>query len=176
MSASSTTACSRSPSPATPEATDNLDPVITQEVVNAWCHSLSQDAFFITNEAFENDKEHVAPLDLGDLIQDDAYDECVFSHWYSATLSLHPHRSTPSSESLSSGCVKQSSPSPFAAYTPPAGFQRPTLNIAKSAPITPQLRRDLPTAAMQSVVYPPKDACTKYVYFYSAGIHTLTVL
>ena len=77
MSTSSTTACSRSSSPATPDATDNLDRAITQEVVNAWCHSLSQDGFFVPDEHYENDKEHVAQLDLGDLIQEDAYDECV---------------------------------------------------------------------------------------------------
>ena len=72
MSSSSTTAGSRSPSPATPEASDTLDPAVTQEVVNAWCHSLSQDGYY---EPFEHDKEYVAQLDIGDLIQDDAYDE-----------------------------------------------------------------------------------------------------
>lgn len=74
MSTSSTTAYSRSSSPATPEAVDNLDPAITQEVVNAWCHSLAQDGYY---EPFEHDKEHVAQLDLGDIIQDGAYDEYV---------------------------------------------------------------------------------------------------
>ena len=79
MSSSSTTACSRSPSPSTPEGSDNLDPAITQEVVNAWCHSLSQDGFLIPDESYEAaDKEVRAPqLALGDLIQDGAYDEYV---------------------------------------------------------------------------------------------------
>ncbi|KAI0093112.1 hypothetical protein BDY19DRAFT_922042 [Irpex rosettiformis] len=144
MSTSSTTACSRSSTPATPEATDNLDPAITQEVVNAWCHSLSQDAFFVHDEPFGNDKEQIPPLDLGDLIQDDAYDD------------------TPSSENLSSGFIKQSSPSTFAICVPTAGayHQRPILDTAKSILSSSQFRRDLPTAAMQSVVYPSKDACT----------------
>lgn len=78
MSSSSTTACSRSPSPSTPEGSDNLDPTITQEAVDAWCHSLSQDGFLIPDEhSFETaDKEGRVPaLDLGDLIQDDAYEE-----------------------------------------------------------------------------------------------------
>lgn len=77
MSSSSTTACSRSPSPSTPEGSDSLEPAITQEVVSAWCHSLSEDGFLVPGEPFETtDKEGRAPaLDLGDLIQDDAYDE-----------------------------------------------------------------------------------------------------
>lgn len=81
MSSSSTTACSRSPSPSTPEGSDNLDPAITQEVVNAWCHSLTQDGYLISDDQFLSaDKEGRAPaLDIGDLIQEDAYDEYVNS-------------------------------------------------------------------------------------------------
>ncbi|KAI0812685.1 hypothetical protein BC629DRAFT_1589411 [Irpex lacteus] len=144
MSSSSTTACSRSPSPSTPEATDNLDPVITQDVVNAWCHSLTQDTFFLPDGSFAKNRDHIVPLDLGDLIQEDAYDD------------------TPSSESLSPGYVKQS-PSPFLSACSPvtsAQSQRPLVAAARSSQPAPQFRRELPPAAMQSVVCPPKDTCT----------------
>ncbi|KAI0696693.1 hypothetical protein BC835DRAFT_1341025 [Cytidiella melzeri] len=142
MSTSSTTACSRSPSPATPEATDNLDSAITQEVVNAWCNSLSQDGFFVRSEPY--DKEPVAQLELGDLIQDDAYDD------------------TPNTESLPSDFRKQSLPYSFPIPTSAMQSLPQQTAIVPTKPIPPpsQVRRDPPTAAFQSVVYPPKEACT----------------
>lgn len=79
MSSSSTTACSRSPSPATPEASDTLDPAVSQDVVNAWCQSLSPDPFVGADVQYGSpDKEGTpASLELDDLIQDDAYEECA---------------------------------------------------------------------------------------------------
>ncbi|KAF7793881.1 hypothetical protein EIP86_005003 [Pleurotus ostreatoroseus] len=84
MSSSSTTACSRSPSPATPDASDSLDPALTQEVVNAWCHSLSPESYVGSDSQYEaQDKDDTAAsLELDDLIQDDAYDESVLHHCF----------------------------------------------------------------------------------------------
>lgn len=77
MSSSSTTACSRSPSPATPDASDTLDPAVTQEVVDAWCHSLSPDSFVGPDSQYETTDKEANSLELDDLIQDDAYEECA---------------------------------------------------------------------------------------------------
>lgn len=90
MSSSSTTACSRSPSPATPEASDTLDPAVTQEVVDAWCHSLSPDPFAASDSQFDPAEKdaNAASLELDDLIQDDAYEECAGLHFSCLVASL----------------------------------------------------------------------------------------
>ena len=85
MSSSSTTACSRSPSPATPEASDTLDPAVTQQVVDAWCHSLSPDSFVDSQYDAADKDETSASLELDDLIQDDAYEECAL-HFFCPDL------------------------------------------------------------------------------------------
>ena len=180
MSSSSTTACSRSPSPSTPEGSDNLDPAITQEVVDAWCHSLSQDGFCIPDEPFDSaDKEGRAPtLDLGDLIQDDAYEEYVASivsvndraHKTRRRVSFHPScftHSSPSNTDMHPSVVGARSQS--FSYTMAEGRQtfkaRAPISATKPVPPPPsQVRRDPPPTAMQSVVYPPKESCSKCVF------------
>ncbi|KAI0339766.1 hypothetical protein BDW22DRAFT_1379742 [Trametopsis cervina] len=143
MSSSSTTAGSRSPSPATPEAIDNLDPALTQDVVNAWCNSLSEDGFYMQEDTLENDKEPIAQLDLRDLIQDDAYDD------------------TPGNEKPLSTFTTQPSSRPFVfpVHIPQDSHQRSPIASTKPIPPPSLVRRDPPTATMQSVVYPPKEAC-----------------
>lgn len=84
MSSSSTTAASRSPSPspATPESSDNLEPVVHQGDISRWCNSLPPGHFLAGEDilAAEQDKRvegHV--LELEDLLQDGAYAEYVLS-------------------------------------------------------------------------------------------------
>ncbi|CAL1707255.1 unnamed protein product [Somion occarium] len=152
MSSSSTTACSRSPSPAspaTPESCDNLDSVVTQEDLAAWCHSLSPAGFLIGDESHFG--EHVKKreghaLELADIIQEDAMVDSAHSGPESPTAYL-------------------SSRSPSVSL--PMGIDvadlliAPRNSISSTKPIPPplaQIRRD-PTVGSQCVVYPPKESC-----------------
>lgn len=76
MSSSSTTACSRSPSPATPESSDSLEPALNQDDLSAWCQSLSPTDYPMSAEphmGMKNEDERI--LDLEDLLQEGSYDE-----------------------------------------------------------------------------------------------------
>ncbi|TCD67856.1 SPT3 Dosage dependent suppressor of Ty-induced promoter mutations-like protein [Steccherinum ochraceum] len=153
MSSSSTTACSRSPSPATPATpdSDNIDNVVTQEDLAAWCHSLSPAGFLIGEEstfstataALKKTVSH--PLKLEDISQD-------------ATDSPAPAGSDASSNFLLSR-----SPS----VSLPMGIEVADLvnnarnSITSTRPVPPPLshiRRDA-AAGSQCVVYPPKESC-----------------
>jgi hypothetical protein len=97
FSSSATATGSRSPSPVTPEAFDSLDPVAIHsdlDLANSWYLSAMhpvkpmdsqpqwdiEQADFIAPGKSEND--HMLHLD--DLIEQHAYEECVF-HFFSIT-------------------------------------------------------------------------------------------
>lgn len=81
MSSSSTTACSRSPSPSptTPEASDILDPIMSQEDLSAWCKSLPNAEFLVNGQLLFGDHprkvEDRPALNLEDLLQEHVYEE-----------------------------------------------------------------------------------------------------
>ena len=82
MSSSSTTACSRSPSPATPATpeSDTLEPVTNQQDLVPWLHSLSSNDFLIGSESpfaehVKHKEGHI--LELGDIIQEEIMAEYV---------------------------------------------------------------------------------------------------
>ncbi|RPD69671.1 hypothetical protein L226DRAFT_270231 [Lentinus tigrinus ALCF2SS1-7] len=81
MSSSSTTACSRSPSPSptTPEAIDVVEPMMSQEELSAWCKSLPNAEFLINGDIQFPDHsrklEERPTLNLEDLLQEHVYEE-----------------------------------------------------------------------------------------------------
>ncbi|KAI0630105.1 hypothetical protein C8Q77DRAFT_1064304 [Trametes polyzona] len=146
MSSSSTTACSRSPSPspATPEASDNVGPIMSQEDLSAWCHSLPDAEFLIKGEIQfgqrETKRDDNASLDLEDLLQDHVYDDA-----------------TPATQQASMFCpVTSPASSPNVPSTTTGG--RNTLPLTKPIPPPAQVRKDPP--ALQRVVFPPKESCS----------------
>ncbi|KAH8107797.1 hypothetical protein BXZ70DRAFT_912659 [Cristinia sonorae] len=149
MSSSSTTACSRSPSPATPATpdSDNLDNVVTQEDLAAWCHSLSPAGFLIGEEsnfaAASLRKNAGRPLKLED---NDATPD-------SPAPSL-----TDSSKYLLSRSPSVSLPMGIEVADLLASARN---SITSTRPVPPPLshiRRDA-AAGSQCVVYPPKESC-----------------
>ncbi|KAL4254285.1 hypothetical protein ABKN59_002888 [Abortiporus biennis] len=150
MSSSSTTACSRSPSPtspATPASSDTLEPVVTQEDLAAWCQSLSPAGFLI------NDPSHFAhafksepsSIDFDDIIHDDKLAD-----------------STHSDPDVPSALLLSRSPSvPFSMGMDITTLHaRPRHSFVSVKPLLqaePSDRRDPQTD--QCVVYPPKESC-----------------
>ncbi|KAI0821700.1 hypothetical protein BC628DRAFT_1422510 [Trametes gibbosa] len=144
MSSSSTTACSRSPSPspATPEASDNPGPVMSQEELSAWCSSLPDAQYLIKGEIkftqHEGKLEDNHTLDLEDLLQDTAYED-------------------PAAQQGPMFCpVTSPALSPNA--SPTTAGSRHTLSITKPIPPPAQVRKEPP--ALQRVVFPPKESCS----------------
>jgi len=88
VSSSSTTQDSRSPSPLTPEASDSIEPVTVhgdQDLLPSWYHSMpstktpvspwpSDPSIYTTPH--KSEEENMLRLD--DLIEQHAYDECVY--------------------------------------------------------------------------------------------------
>ncbi|KAK7685167.1 hypothetical protein QCA50_011530 [Cerrena zonata] len=152
MSSSSTTACSRSPSPATPatpESSDTLEPVATQEDLVPWLHSLSPNDFLIGNESpfVEHTKQSEGhPLELEDIIQEDVMAE-----------------SSQSGAESPSAYLSRRSPS----NVPSMGIDvadlivTPHTSISSTKPVPPPLAQIRPesTSGSQCVVYPPKETC-----------------
>ncbi|OSD07126.1 hypothetical protein PYCCODRAFT_1464228 [Trametes coccinea BRFM310] len=146
MSSSSTTACSRSPSPSptTPEASDTLGPIMNQEDLSAWRNSLPDADFLINGDIKFGDHgrkgEDGAPLDLEELLQDHVYEDV-----------------TPAAQQGPMFCPVTSPASSPNVPTMVAGA-RNTLSITKPIPPPAQVRKEPP--ALQRVVFPPKDSCT----------------
>ncbi|KAI0665918.1 hypothetical protein C8Q78DRAFT_1083487 [Trametes maxima] len=146
MSSSSTTACSRSPSPspATPEASDTLGSIMSQEDLSAWCNSLPEAEFIINSQIklgeHERKLEDGASLDLEDLLQDHVYEDV-----------------TPAPLQESMFCPVTSPASSPNATTGAAG-SRNTLSGTKPIPPPAQVRKEPPV--LQRVVFPPKDSCS----------------
>ncbi|THH29855.1 hypothetical protein EUX98_g4324 [Antrodiella citrinella] len=153
MSSSSTTACSRSPSPATPATpdSDNTDNVVTQEDLSAWCHSLSSPAGYLIGEespfsAAPFKKHTTRTLKLEDIIHDDVVTDSPAPATSDSSPKFLMSRSP--SVSMSSIEVKDLL----------AGTRN---SITSTRPVPPPLthmRRDT-TAGPQRVVYPPKESC-----------------
>ncbi|KAI0762137.1 hypothetical protein BD413DRAFT_585897 [Trametes elegans] len=146
MSSSSTTACSRSPSPspATPEASDTLEPIMSQEALSAWCNSLPDAEFLINGQIKFGEHgrkgEDSAPLDLEDLLQDNVYED-----------------TTPAAQQSPMFCPVTSPSSPSnTSSTGPSG--RNSLAVTKPIPPPAQVRKEPP--ALQRVVFPPKESCS----------------
>ncbi|KAH9895078.1 hypothetical protein C8Q73DRAFT_645606 [Cubamyces lactineus] len=145
MSSSSTTACSRSPSPSptTPEASDTLGPIMNQEDLSAWRNSLPDAEFLINGqidfgEHGRKDEDHAA-LDLEELLQEHVYEDATSA----------PHQG-------SMFCPVTSPSSPNAPTAIAGG--RNTLSVTKPIPPPAQVRKEPP--ALQRVVFPPKESCT----------------
>ncbi|KAL6310416.1 hypothetical protein BKA93DRAFT_755994 [Sparassis latifolia] len=150
MSSSSTTACSRSPSPspATPDSSDTLEPVVTQEELVAWCNSLSS-GFLVGDEAqfLDNDKrEQGQILDLEDLLQVTAYED-------SPPPAQEYKFPSPDSAALSGASSPSSLEIPDLLACP-----RGSGSMKPIPPPPSQPRRD-PSIVAQRVVYPSKDSC-----------------
>ncbi|CDO72755.1 hypothetical protein BN946_scf184994.g7 [Trametes cinnabarina] len=146
MSSSSTTACSRSPSPSptTPEASDTLGPIMNQDDLSAWRSSLPDADFLINGDIKFGEHgrkgDHGAPLDLEELLQGHVYDDA-----------------TPAAQQGPMFCpVVSPTSSPNVPTTVAVG--RNTLSITKPIPPPAQVRKEPP--ALQRVVFPPKEACT----------------
>ena len=77
MSSSSATACSRSPSPVptTPDASDSIESVISQEDLSAWCKSLPGADFLLSNGMQLAEHARKTELSLEDLLQEHVYEE-----------------------------------------------------------------------------------------------------
>jgi hypothetical protein len=116
------------------------------------------------DEQYENDKEHTAQLELRDLIQEDAYDEYVHVSCSMLVKGL-TSRNTSSTDSRLPALSKQPLPYSFPLSMPGMDVYAHGSTILSTKPIPPpaQVCRDLPTMALQSVVTPPKEACTKLV-------------
>ncbi|KAL1941977.1 hypothetical protein VTO73DRAFT_6507 [Trametes versicolor] len=144
MSSSSTTACSRSPSPspATPEASDNLGPIMNQEDLSAWCNSLPDAQFLVKGEIQYGQnggkRDANATLDLEDLLQDHVYEDV-----------------TPATQPGPMFCPVTS---PASSPNAPGAGVRNTLSVTKPIPPPAQVRKEPP--ALQRVVFPPKDSCS----------------
>ncbi|KAH9951532.1 hypothetical protein B0H21DRAFT_716410 [Amylocystis lapponica] len=149
MSSSSTTACSRSPSPspATPESQDSLEPCVNREDLSAWCHSLSPSSFLVGNDApfsDSNKAEDSRILDIAELLQDSAYDDSSSSQGPDAHIKPDSRFSN----------VASSSPA----------VEMPTMlhssaSMTKPVPPPPSQPRKDPSATAQRVVYPSKESC-----------------
>lgn len=92
MSSSSATACSRSPSPDTPESAEVLDPALFESTLQSWCSTFdsgsemwSKDPHEISSMLSKDDHQ---PLDFHDLIQEQMFDEYVLSRSQTDILSL----------------------------------------------------------------------------------------
>ncbi|KAH9859093.1 hypothetical protein C2E23DRAFT_880469 [Lenzites betulinus] len=146
MSSSSTTACSRSPSPspATPEASDNPGPVMSQEELSAWCNSLPDAQFLIKGEIkfgqHERKLDDNPALDLEDLLQDSAYEDA-----------------SPAAQQGSMFCPV-TSPALSPNTLPATAGSRHALSVTKPIPPPAQVRKEPP--ALQRVVFPPKESCS----------------
>ncbi|KAI8993871.1 hypothetical protein BD414DRAFT_457058 [Trametes punicea] len=146
MSSSSTTACSRSPSPSptTPEASDILGPIMNQEDLSAWRDSLPDAEFLINGEIKLGEHgrkgEECATLELEELLQDHVYEDA-----------------TPAAQQGPMFCPVTTPASSPSVPTAIAGG-RNTLSIIKPIPPPAQVRKDPP--ALQRVVFPPKESCT----------------
>ncbi|KAI1785757.1 hypothetical protein LXA43DRAFT_1036433 [Ganoderma leucocontextum] len=138
MSSSSTTACSRSPSPSptTPEASDTLDPIMSQEDLSAWCKSLPNAEFLINGQLPFGDHprkvEDRPALNLEDLLQEHVYDDA-----------------TPAALDVPTDSM-------FCPVTSPASSNT-SIAITKPIPPPAQIRKDPP--ALQRVVFPEKESC-----------------
>ncbi|KAF7428296.1 SPT3 Dosage dependent suppressor of Ty-induced promoter mutations-like protein [Pleurotus ostreatus] len=143
---------SRSPSPHTPEASDNVDPIVLQNDLDlaSWFSNgkgisvgsefdVNMNAINDTNTKHEDD----AMLRLDDLLERHAFEEptavSVISAYHAATSPIAS--SAPPSNSLS----------PIT-----TGNNRPTKPIPP--PVTRLLHRD-PFPSNQKVVHPPKESC-----------------
>ncbi|TBU37339.1 hypothetical protein BD309DRAFT_629882 [Dichomitus squalens] len=139
MSSSSTTACSRSPSPSptTPEASDMRDPIMSQEDFSAWCKSLPSTEFLISSQLSFGEHsrkvEERPSLNLEDLLQEHVYSDA-----------------TPAAQDVPAESM-------FCPVTSPASQNT---SIASTKPIPPpaQIRKDPP--ALQRVVFPEKESCS----------------
>ncbi|KAI0746062.1 hypothetical protein C8Q76DRAFT_852580 [Earliella scabrosa] len=149
MSSSSTTACSRSPSPTptTPEASDIVEPIMSQEDLSAWCKSLPNAEFLINGQIQFGDHarkvEERPALNLEDLLQEHVYEDTT-----PAPLDVPQ-------ESMFCPVTSPSSPNGTLAGVPGA---RPSIASTKPIPPPPQVRKDPP--AMQRVVFPEKESCS----------------
>ncbi|KAI0744262.1 hypothetical protein C8Q80DRAFT_1185902 [Daedaleopsis nitida] len=150
MSSSSTTACSRSPSPTptTPEASDIIEPIMSQEELSAWCKSLPNAEFLINGQIQFGDHikkaEERPALNLEDLLQDHVYEDVT-----PAALEIPP-------ESLFCPVTSPSSPNGTTLNGPPG--VRTSIASTKPIPPPPQVRKDPP--ALQRVVFPEKENCS----------------
>lgn len=82
MSASSVTACSRSPSPTTPDSSDTLDPALFRTTLQSWCTTFDSDQQMWAHDQDLLAKDDLQPLSFHDLIQEQMFDECVLIQRY----------------------------------------------------------------------------------------------
>ncbi|EPQ57192.1 hypothetical protein GLOTRDRAFT_73813 [Gloeophyllum trabeum ATCC 11539] len=162
MSASSATAAgSRSPSPATPEASDGPEPLVVRDDtdLNSWRDSLSNG----TTAAWESDsglypdsskREDERILSLNDLIHNHAYDEQSLLSALDGTAVQTSDVSSTSSPLLPSASASQLVQ--FSNLLTSANVVPVTKPVP---PPTPLARKREPSAASDRVVYPPKESC-----------------
>ncbi|KZT10672.1 uncharacterized protein LAESUDRAFT_692924 [Laetiporus sulphureus 93-53] len=151
MSSSSTTACSRSPSPspATPESTDSPDTVFNQDDLSTWCKSISPSGYLVDDEARLSDASKVEqpPLfELEDLLQNGAFQDAS-PPGLDGSLVLDPRI-------LSKLAVPHGNETANV-------FVVPHNSINDTQPVPPPLSQPRPDPVLtsQRIVYPPKQLC-----------------
>ena len=141
---------------------------MSQEELSAWCKSLPNAEFLLSSgiQLAEHARkaEDNPALSLDDLLQDHVYEECVLfdSDPSSFTDAYLPISATPAAldvslESMFCPVTSPSSPD----TTMSNGIVSPQPSIASTKPIPPpaQIRKDPP--AVQRVVFPEKQSCSK---------------
>jgi len=156
MSSSSVTACSRSPSPSSPESSDIFDSNTFQQTLQSWYSTLAPEGTDSDHQMWSKDsqelsqllkKDELEALSFHDLIQEQVFDDMSVSDFATTynpsapavglgtPLSQHPVHVVRMSEIMYSPMDEHTKPIP-----PPPPVSR-TLNVA------------------HKVVFPPKDTC-----------------
>lgn len=195
MSAPSTIATdSRSPSPLTPEPSDNLEQVAIQselDQASSWYHAMHSPKSSIPQWGVDatmytsiHKSEEESMLRLDDLIEQHAYEEYVSSWASISTVQLISIISSPSVHNNNTLQYPYSSPPSYSTNHSSASTtqdnnlndfrtaslllppRNPAIPITKPVPPPATLpRKPDPSNANQRVVHPPKESCFKCVSF-----------
>ncbi|PPQ98705.1 hypothetical protein CVT24_003413 [Panaeolus cyanescens] len=166
--ASTTTSDSRSPSPLTPEPSDNLDPVVIQselDQTSSWYNNMHSPKSSIpqwgtdaTMFTANHKSEEESMLRLDDLIEQHAYEDSPSVHANNNTLS-YPYSSPPSYSNTASASPDHSI-NDFRSQNLLLPPRNPAIPITKPVPPPAALpRKPDPSNAGQRVVHPPKESC-----------------
>ena len=154
---------------------------MSQEDLSAWCKSLPNAEFLINGQIQFGDHarkvEERPALNLEDLLQEHVYEEYVASCpplplWQRVLIarSTTPAPLDVPQESMFCPVTSPSSPNGTLAGIPGA---RPSIASTKPIPPPPQVRKDPP--AMQRVVFPDKETCSKCVALRPSSFRFLIV-
>ncbi|KAF4621321.1 hypothetical protein D9613_000481 [Agrocybe pediades] len=170
MSVSSSTAQdSRSPSPATPEASDPIDPVAVHgdtDLAPSWYHPMPPEKTHVTPWPSDpsiyttphKSEEEESMLRLDDLIEEHAYDDTPSSA-FSANLGYLSPPSYPAKSESSSPLIQSATPE-FRPISNIVSSQHGSISLTKPIPPPASLLRKPPHSALnQRVVFPPKESC-----------------